>query len=173
MKVWKDVKEKVLKLTKEHGLKIPLFHSANSATLLRLQNYEDDFARCGIASFGYEEFPKSFEIPKLKPVLSLWAEKIATRELKKGQRVGYGGTFKAKENMIVSTYDIGYGDGFFRFVDDEKILGRVSMDSFSMKGNSDKVLLILEAKEIAKHFETISYDVLTKLSPDIKRIIVD
>jgi alanine racemase len=173
MKVWNDVKDKVLHLTKKHKLKRPLFHSANSATVLRVKNYKDDFARCGIASFGYEEMPKTFEIAKLKPVLSLFAQKIASRELKKGQRVGYGGSFEAKENMVVSTYDIGYGDGFFRFLDDEKILGRVSMDSFSMQGDSNRVILVPDAKKITKKFGTISYDVLTKLSPSIKRIIVD
>lgn len=41
-----------------------------------------------------------------------WASRLSTRKLLKGQSVGYGGTFTAVEDMIISTYDIGYGDGF-------------------------------------------------------------
>ena len=39
---------------------------------------------------------------------------MATRTLKKNQSVGYGGKFTATTDMIVSTYDVGYGDGFLR-----------------------------------------------------------
>ena len=171
-KKWQEVKEKVLKLTQKQNFKKPLFHSANSATLLRVSNYEDDFARCGIATFGYNQMPFCYEIPALKPVLSLWAEKIRTIDLKKGQRVGYGGTFKAPKNMKISTYDIGYGDGFFRHCNEGMFLGKVSMDSCAIEGDAQKVCILSDASEIANRFDTISYDVLVKLSPMIKRVIV-
>lgn len=170
---WKRVKQKTLDLALQYNIKKPLFHSANSATLLRTANYKDDFARCGIATFGYHQMPSCYEIPKLKPVLSLWAEKISTRVLKAGQRVGYGGMFTAQKDMKVSTYDIGYGDGFFRYKNQSKFLGKISMDSCLIEGDAQKVSVLNDAKEIANHFDTISYDVLTKLSPNIKRVIVD
>ena len=67
--------------------------------------------RAGIATYGYLEDDLPFDFPKLKPVMSLWASK-KTRTLKKNQSVGYGGKFTATTDMIVSTYDVGYGDGF-------------------------------------------------------------
>jgi len=181
-KNWQKIKKEALELTKKHSFKKPLFHSANSAALLRVKNYEDDMARCGIALYGYHQMPSSFNIQTLKPVMSLWAEKISSRVLKKGQRVGYGGAYKASKTMTISTYDIGYGDGFFRFngnghffftSDKKEFLGKVSMDSCCFEGDEEKVRIFADAKEIAKYFDTISYDVVTKLSPDLPRFIVD
>jgi len=171
-KNWQEIKEKISILTQKYNFEIPLFHSANSAALLRVSTYEDDLARCGIATFGYHQMPSCYEMPKLKPVLSLWAEKITTRDLKAGQRVGYGGAFKAPKDMKISTYDIGYGDGFFRHCNQGIFLGKVSMDSCAIEGNAQKVCILDNASEIANRFDTISYDILVKLSPMIKRVIV-
>jgi alanine racemase len=167
-KIWEDVKKEVLVLTKKR----PLFHSANSAAVLRLQNYKDDFARCGISTFGYHQMPSSFIALTLKPVLSLWATKITTRVLKRGQRVGYGGAYIAKNKTIISSYDIGYGDGFFRYINKFGFIGKVSMDSCIKEGDADKICLIGNASLIANDFSTISYDVLTKLSSSIRRVVV-
>jgi len=171
--IWKDVKQKILNLTQKQSMKKPLFHSANSAALLRVTHYEDDFARCGIAAYGYQQIPSCYKVPTLKPVLSLWAEKISTRALRSGQRVGYGGIYTADKNMIVSTYDVGYGDGFFRYQNEGIFLGKVSMDLCAIEGDAKKICILKNAQEIANHFDTISYDVLTKLSPTLKRVIVD
>ncbi len=175
---WQQAKKQVIKFIKKYKFKKPLFHSANSATILRVKTYEDDFARCGIATYGYTEL--LHDNTPLKPVLSLWGEKIGSRVLKKGERVGYGGVFKASKDMVISTYDIGYGDGFFRYdgtgclttANSSKILGRVSMDSMSIESDDEQICIFDDAKKLSKYFHTISYDILTKLSPSIKRIIV-
>ena len=175
---WKNVKNTILSLCKLYHMPKPLFHSANSAATLRLEAYEDDFARCGIAAFGYHQMPDIFGSYALKPVLKLYAEKITTTKLAKGERLGYGGMFTAAHEMVVSTYDIGYGDGFLRFngkgdlkLGNKKVLGKISMDSLSFEGDENEVSLIENAKEIADFFGTISYDILVKLNPLIPRII--
>jgi len=170
-KNWKKIKKIILSLCKKHHVSPPLFHSANSATTLRVNSYEDDFARCGISIYGYHEMDETFKEFDLKPVLKLYAQKISSRKLNKGARVGYGGDGILKKDSVVSTYDIGYGDGFFRKLY-PNLLGRVSMDSFSMIGDKDEVCIIKDAKEIAKQNNTISYDVLVKLNSKIKRVIV-
>jgi len=157
----------------------PRFHSHNSAALLRSQNFSEDIARVGIAMYGYNEVPAIYNTLKLKPVLSLWAKKASTRELKKGQRVGYGGDFVATKDMIISTYDIGYGDGLFRgnsqrpliTVDGLPILGRVSMDFISIESVKDEVCIFDNAQIVAKHFNTISYEIVTALKANIKRVV--
>ncbi len=180
MKVWKEIQKKSLILIKKYGFKRPLFHSANSATLLRLDAYHDDFARCGIATYGYEEFHTAFGIFNLKPVLKLWAEKIATRVLKKGECIGYGGVGELHEEGEVSTYDVGYGDGLFRYKGEDdlkteeglKIIGRISMDNISVEGACDKISIFADAKALAHYHDTISYDVLVKLSPTLRRKVI-
>ncbi len=177
---FKKVKTKTKEICKKLNIDVPYFHSHNSAAIFRNNNFEDDFARSGISIYGYHYLPSPLPNPPLKPVLSLWAQKLSTRELKKGQRVGYGGVFEAKRDMIVSTYDIGYGDGFFRYdglrdlkiANNKKILGRVSMDSMSIECEDDEICIFDDATYLAKYFNTITYEIITNLSPHIKRIII-
>ncbi len=173
-------KIKAKELIKKFGLPMPKFHSCNSASLLRRKNpLEDDFARCGISTYGYTHVHESFGTFNLKPVMSLWAEKLSTRSLKKGDRVGYGGMYELECNEKVSTYDIGYGDGFFRhnglselILESRSVCGRVSMDSLCFLGDEKKVCLFRDAHDLAKKFNTITYDVITKLSPYIKKVVI-
>lgn len=180
MKVWEEIKKQSLLLVEKYAFERPLFHSANSAASLRIAAYDDDFARCGIASYGYDEFHNSFTASNLKPVLRLWAEKISTRAVKKGERIGYGGVGEIYHDGNVSTYDIGYGDGLLRYKGDGdlktgeglKIIGRVSMDNISVEGECKKLLIFADAKSLAHYHDTISYDVLVKLSPALRRTVI-
>ncbi len=156
------------------------FHSHNSAALLRSTQFDEDIARVGIAIYGHNELPEVYDPVILKPVLSLWAKRISTRVLHTGERVGYGGDFAAPERMTVSTYDLGYGDGWIRgdasrpYVTAEglPILGRVSMDFISLATEKEEVCIMADARQAARHFGTISYEMSTMLSPAIERVVV-
>ncbi len=156
------------------------FHSFNSATALRLPCQDEDIIRLGIGAYGYSHLPSIYKILDLKPVLSLWAKKIATRQLKKGQRIGYGGTFIAPRDMVVSTYDLGYGDGWIRssslkpFITAENlpILGRVSMDYISVESTKEEICIFDNALEAGEQLNTISYEIMTQLHRDIERVVI-
>ena len=178
---WQQKQFKIVKkVVKDAGFINIRIHSHNSASILRTKDFTEDLVRVGIGAYGYNELPSAFANMTLKPVLSLHANKTATRVLKRGERVGYGGDFTASKEMTVSTYDVGYGDGWFRgdvekpFVTAEKlpVLGRVSMDFMSLESKSDEVCMMDDAQKAAKHFNTISYEVLTALHPDITREVV-
>jgi len=172
--------KQVKQFVKQTGIKGVRFHSHNSASLLRSNNFNEDLARIGIAMYGYNELPNVFDPIELKPVLSLWAKCTSSRELKKGQKVGYGGSFSAPRDMVVSTYDIGYGDGLFRgdshnpFIIKEglPVLGRVSMDFISLESKKEELCIFDNAQKAANHFKTISYEITTALKSEIERIIV-
>ena len=176
---FKKIKAEVKNTCEELLLPIPSFHSANSSGLFRDFNFEDDFARVGIASYGYLETDEIYEIPNLKPVLSLYANRISSKKLFFNEKIGYGGTYKAKKDMDVSTYDIGYGDGFLRINENQKyitpegytVLGRVSMDNMSLDTTQDEICLFNEVKTLAKIHGTITYEILTSLKPNIQREI--
>ncbi len=154
-------------------------HSFNSATSLRLPCKNEDLIRLGIGAYGYSELPAIYDTLDLKPVLSLWAKKVSTRRLKKGERVGYGGQFIASRDMTVSTYDLGYGDGWMRsnsfepFITAEglPILGRVSMDYIVLESTKDEVCIFDNALIAGKQLKTISYEITTQLNEKIERII--
>ena len=173
-------KAKVKEVCEKLNLKLPAFHSCNSSGLFRKNNFDEDFARVGIATYGYFDEHPTLNFPKLKPVLSLWATKMASRTLTKGQSVGYGGGFTAQKDMIVSTYDIGYGDGFLRLSEKDKfttasgydILGRVSMDNISVNSNDDEICIFDDVKTLAKIHNTISYEITCSLKENIQREIV-
>jgi len=164
----------------EFGYKNVIFHSQNSAAILRTKDFNEDIVRVGIAIYGYNELDGIFDKLLLKPVLTLYAKKISTRELKSSQRLGYAGDYEAQKDMVVSTYDIGYGDGWSRGDSKEPyvtangltVLGRVSMDFISLESQKDEVLVMDNAQKASKHFETISYEVVTALSKDIQRVLV-
>lgn len=177
---YKKVKIACKELAKKHKIEPLYFHSRNSAAILRINDdFDDDFVRAGIASYGYTDLDESFGDFNLKPVLALWADRLSTRELKKGDVVGYGGVFAAKDDMVVSSYDLGYGDGLFRqngennlhVKNGKLILGRMSMDCFSLEGDEDSICVFDNVKEYAKHFKTITYEILTQLSPFLKRVV--
>jgi alanine racemase len=110
----------------------------------------------------------------------LWGDKISSRVLKKGESVGYGATFTAKEDMQISTYDIGYADGFLRIdpkvefftKDRSKLLGIVSMNYISVQSSKDEICIFDNVKVLQKIHNTISYEILTILSDKIKRKII-
>lgn len=172
--------EVIKQRVKNMGFNNIRFHSFNSATSLRLNCKDEDIIRLGIGAYGYSELPAIYNSLKLKPVLSLWANRVATRRLNKGARVGYGGTYIAPKDMLISTYDLGYGDGWMRsnsfqpFITAEglPILGRVSMDYISLESTKDEICIVNNAIESSKQLGTISYEIVTQLSKDIKRIIV-
>jgi alanine racemase len=155
------------------------FHSCNSAALMREEDFDESIARVGIAAYGCLEMPYLEDETLFKPVLSLYAQKISSRILEKGECVGYGATFCAQESCVVSNYDVGYADGFFRacsntYVTPQNIpiVGRISMDNSSFATQDEELLIFNDARKVALHVSTISYEVLTALKPYIKRIII-
>ena len=175
-KQFETVKSKVV----ERGFTNVRFHSHNSAAILRSKNFDEELVRVGIAAYGYNELPHPFDDLSLKAVMMLHASKVSTREVKRSQRLGYAGDFTAPKDMTVSTYDLGYGDGWTRansskpYITAEglPILGRVSMDFILLESEEDEVIIMDNAKESAKQFGTISYEMTTSLSSEIPRIVI-
>ncbi|AJC91131.1 alanine racemase [Campylobacter subantarcticus LMG 24377] len=172
---FKEVKKNIQTLLQDEAEKL-IFHSHNSEALFRTSTLEPkEYCRVGLVQFGYAYFSD-----ELHKVLSLWAEKISQRTLKKGQTVGYGGVFCAKENLEIATYDLGYADGLLRYdgkkelvlPNGKKMLGKMSMDSFSCEGDDDVICVIDDANAMASFFNTINYEILVKLSPNLKRIVI-
>ncbi len=178
---WQQKKfESVKQRVKEAGFTNVRVHSHNSATILRTKSFDEDLVRVGIGAYGYNELHDSYDEVALRPVLSLHAKKVSSRELKAGERIGYGGDFIATDNMTVSTYDLGYGDGWCRgdsanpYITSEglPLLGRVSMDFISLESEKDEVCVMNDAQVAAKQLGTISYEITTALSVEIPKEVI-
>ncbi|MEY4504628.1 MAG: alanine racemase [Pseudomonadota bacterium] len=159
-------------------LNIPKYHLHNSAGALRKNSFDNyDYIRPGIGLYGYMDSPV-LNI-NLQPVLKLFAAKVSSKAATQKLRFGYGGKGVTAEKSV-SIYDIGYADGFWRFNENHsyitpngsKLLGRVSMDSCFVEGSEDEICLMDSAQYAASVANTISYDLLAKLKPNITRKIV-
>ncbi|MBZ7976236.1 alanine racemase [Campylobacter sp. RM12637] len=152
------------------------FHSANSSTLFLDENEYDKAARVGLAQFGYCDVKAN-----LKPVLSLWAEKISSRIISAGDSIGYDEIFVSNKDLKIANYDLGYGDGLlyykglkeFKLANNEQVLGKISMDSFSIEDtNKENICVFNDALKYANYFNTNVYEALVRLNPSIKKIII-
>ncbi len=176
---FKEIKSQASALGKEYGFSDLRFHSANSASLFRHSSFDEDMVRVGIAAYGCLEMDSSFGEIDLRPALSLYADKISTRILKKDTALGYGGIHSALEDSKVSNYDFGYADGFLRHCSNNyltpnsvKLLGRISMDNSSFESEEKTLLIFDDAQQIARSAQTIAYEVLVSLSRDIVREVI-
>lgn len=161
---------------------------ANSAAILRHPAAHADWVRPGIMLYGSSPFADiSAESLGLQPVMTLSSELISVREIKAGDAVGYGATFRAERSMRIGTVACGYADGFPRhaatgtpiLVDGKRTrtVGRVSMDMLSVDLSAlpdarvgSRVVLWGEGMpidEVALAAGTISYELLCALAPRV------
>lgn len=173
------VKEEASALAEKSGFAPLRFHSANSATLFRHKGCDDAMVRTGIAAYGCLKMDSTLLQPDLLPVLSLWGEKIASRALHPGERVGYNGTYSSEKEQHVSTYDVGYADGLLRAASNRyttpgnaPLLGRISMDNSSFATVEERLLVFDDANVFAEAAGTIAYEVLAGLNTNLERRII-
>lgn len=152
---------------------------ANSAGILSFPEAHADWVRPGGLLYGVS--PIVGDLGKrhnLRPVMTLKSHIIALRKCKKGDLVGYGGTWRCPEDLPLGIVATGYGDGYPRhaksgtpvLVNDHicPLVGRVSMDmlavdlrSFPQAKIHDEVVLWgegLPVEHIAEHAATITYE---------------
>jgi alanine racemase len=93
------------------------FHLGNSGAIWNMKKWGLDglthVVRPGLSLYG---IPPTQTAPArgLVPVMTLQSQIVDIHELKPGDRVGYGGTFKAKQRMRVAILAAGYADGITR-----------------------------------------------------------
>jgi len=172
------------------GLSLPAC-LANSAALLRYPEARGDWVRPGIMLYGCSPFGgESAEAIGLLPAMTLRSEIIAVRDLGAGDRVGYAGTFEAREPMRVGIVACGYADGYPRQAPTgtpvivagrrTRTVGRVSMDMLAaditgipQAGVGTEVILWgdgLSADEVAASAGTVSYELLCALAARVPMI---
>jgi alanine racemase len=174
-KIFDSLKEEASALAIKYGWNLR-FHISNSAGTFRSSECTDDMVRVGIALYGCLEMDSTLAQPDLKSVLSLCGDKIATRVLKAGERVGYNGIYEASADEVISTYDLGYANGLDRLASNRYITpqgialrGRISMDSASFASDTDELVIFDNANDYARAVGTIGYEILACLDKDLKR----
>ncbi len=197
-----DIYTKAKELAKEYGFINLYTHiSATSGVLVYEKNKgKNTLVRIGLGLYGLwpsEHLKSLYKNSKFKllPVLS-WKTKIAQiKILPKGSTIGYGLTYKTKNDTKIAVVPQGYSDGYDRGLSNKgevlicgtrcKILGRVAMNMFvvdvshlkNVPVESEVVILGKQGKEeiIAEEMageNSINYEVVARINPLLPRIVV-
>lgn len=162
---------------------------ANSAATLWHPATRADWVRPGIVLYGASPSGRWQDIAAtgLRPVMRLSSQIIAVQSLQAGDRVGYGGRFRAAGAQRIGIVACGYADGYPRhapggtpvLVDGVRtgIVGTVSMDMLAVDlspcpaaGIGSMVELwgpALPVDDVAQAAGTLGYELLSALAPRV------
>ncbi len=168
-----------------------LRHAANSAAALCLPEAHLDLVRCGIAVYGIAPAPHLAARVPLRPAMRLCARVVHTKRVPAGTPVGYGRIYRAPRETTIATVPAGYADGYPRLASGAAhvvirgrrlpLAGRVSMDQLTVDAGDapvdvgDEVELwggTLPVDEVAAAAQTISYEVLARVSRRVPRVFI-
>jgi len=180
------------------GVRPPLVHLANSATVLAAPEAHHTLVRPGLMLYGYVPAPHLMTTGvRLRPAMRLVSRLAQVRRVPAGRPVGYGGSWVSARPSVIGTVPVGYADGYRRMASNRSeavlrgrrvpIAGRVCMDHIMLDvtdvdgaAEGDRVLLFgtegearLGAEELASVTETIPYEVLTSIGKRVPRVYVE
>ncbi len=183
----------VLTILEKEGIKIPVKHVGNSATLLDFPHMWLDLVRPGISIYGLYPSTEVQKTVKLIPAHSFKTRIIFLKELPVGECISYGRTYTTtKRRTKVASLPVGYADGYNRLLSNQGevlvrgrrflIIGRVCMDQTMIDVTNlpqvevgDEVVLWgrqgqeeITVEEIAEKIGTINYEIVHM--PDKERV---
>ena len=168
---------------------------SNSSGIYLGPQFVFDLVRPGAALYGVNPTPEADN--PMQPVAELKARIVQIRNVERGETVGYRGAWTARRPTRLAIVAAGYADGYFRAASASDgtrggevvvagkrcpVAGRVSMDLIAiditdLPANAARrghmVTLLGEGitvDELARHFGTIGYEVLTGIGARYARI---
>ena len=186
-----------IKDLEEREINLGIKHISNSASIIDIEDAHYNAIRPGIILYGY--YPSEYinkEKLKLMPALSLKCQVIHVKELKKGEYIGYGRTFRTERDSVIATLPIGYADGYIRGLYKKAnvivngklapVVGRICMDQCMVDITDvgpvkvgDEVILLGEdnglknnADDMAKLLDTINYEILCMIGRRVPRVYI-
>ncbi|SMC90340.1 bifunctional UDP-N-acetylmuramoyl-tripeptide:D-alanyl-D-alanine ligase/alanine racemase [Chryseobacterium sp. YR221] len=169
----------------------PIRHILNSSGITCYTNYQYNMVRIGIGMLG--ESPSSEIQKQLQSVVSFKTVISQISLVENGESVGYSRKYKTDHQTRIATIPVGYADGIPRLIGNQigklgvhktlaPIVGNICMDMMML--NVDNIPNVKEGdtvtifnaypslKEFAAYCKTITYEVLTSISPRVKRIYI-
>jgi alanine racemase len=169
----------------------PLRHILNSSGITSYTEHQYEMVRIGIGMIG--ESPCSEIQKQLQSVVSFKTVISQISTVDTGESVGYSRKYKADHAVKIATIPVGYADGIPRLIGNQvgnvgvnkilaPIVGNICMDMMMI--NVDQIPNVKEGdtvtvfnakpslKEFAGYCKTITYEVLTSISPRVKRIYI-
>ncbi|AZB27556.1 bifunctional UDP-N-acetylmuramoyl-tripeptide:D-alanyl-D-alanine ligase/alanine racemase [Chryseobacterium bernardetii] len=169
----------------------PIRHILNSSGITSYTDHQYDMVRIGIGMLG--ESPDTEIQKQLQSVVSFKTVISQISMVEGGESVGYSRRFKTDHLTKIATVPVGYADGIPRLIGNQvgslgvhktlaPIVGNICMDMMMI--NVENIPNVKEGdtvtvfnakptlKEFAGYCKTITYEVLTSISPRVKRIYI-
>jgi len=171
----------------EQALDYPILrHILNSAGIERFPEFQFDMVRLGIGLYGISAVNET----ALKPVATLKTRILQIREVAAGTTVGYNRNGRTARNSRIACLPIGYADGLDRRLGNGRgsvviggqkcpLVGNICMDICMADvtgveaSEGDAAIIFGESitvGDIAAQLQTIPYEILTSISPRVKRV---
>ena len=184
MDIFRDVAKEI-----EQAFSYPVYkHILNSAGMERFQETRWDMARLGIGLYGIS----ASGLSGLRNVCTLKTTILQIKHISSNETIGYGRKERLDRDARIATIRFGYADGLDRQFGNRKgkvlingqyapIVGNVCMDLCMVDvtdidaKEGDTVILFgedLSVIELAESIGTIPYEILTSISPRVKRIYI-
>lgn len=173
----------------EWSAKLPgIKHILNSSGITRFPEAQMDMVRLGIGLYGVSPEPDVQR--NLKQVSRLVTLISQVKEIPAGDTVGYGCRWRAERPSRIAIITIGYADGLYRSLGHGRghvlvngkevpVIGSVCMDMCFIDvtdvdcQEGDRVVIFGEGTLLQRNAEaagTIPYELLTAVSPRVKRV---
>lgn len=169
----------------------PMLHICNTSGILNYPEAHLNMVRTGIGLYGFGNSEK--ENKNFKPIATLKSVISQIHHIEKGETVGYNRAYKSESFVKTATIPIGHADGIGRqygngkgyvIINDKPafIVGNVCMDMIMVNitdidcKEGDEVIIFgnhpHSASEFSKTAQTISYEIITAISPRVKRVFL-
>lgn len=123
----------------------------------------------------------------VKPALTLCSEVSEIKEVNSCEYIGYGNHYKTNEKCLIAIIPVGYMDGLSLKNSGRNVLinnknypivGVVNMGMITVKVDEDvkikdKVIVIKNVRAISSYTSTTPHQLLTSISPTLKRIYIE
>jgi len=171
----------------EKSLNYPFWkHILNSAGIERFTEAQMDMVRLGIGLYGISAVNQK----NLKSIATLKTRILQVRKVKQEETVGYNRNGKLQRDSLIACLPIGYADGLDRRLGNGNLqvlingkkcptIGNICMDICMVDitdvqaGEGDEAILFgkdITVGDWANKLQTIPYEILTSISPRVKRI---
>ncbi|MEK7584418.1 MAG: alanine racemase [Patescibacteria group bacterium] len=186
---------------RQEGYVIPMYHISCSAAAIRGERYHADAIRLGISLYGLwpsDDIKRLYARKRyiFRPAMAWKTRIVQIKTVRKGESIGYGLTYRARRGMRIAVLPVGYADGYDRSLSNRAhvlvggkrcpVRGRVCMNlcmielsrGIAARVGSPVVLLgrqnddAITAAELADKAGTIHYEIVSRISAGIPRIIV-
>ncbi len=154
-------------LVKGYNNKATCHLSASGGLMMGVQF---DMVRIGILLYGYKPFESN--AITVRPVMKVVAPVIKRRKLSAKENALYG-DYKLKAQKDCALVRFGYADGLERHAINGQINNRC-MDASLIENIDDKQFFVVmdDADKLAKEYETIPYEILSKISMRAEKIYI-